>query len=248
MTAPWYRQKNITEIAASLRTALGFGTAADQDVEDFATPDDLSALETSVNDAIAAIEEDVAAISGASDPWALQPVGALIALDMGEGVTPPPTDQTYRYIELTAGLSGAGGYNNGVLTSETVSGSAPSISATAVVALSGSPLNGLTIHLINTERRFIRPGSPGTLEDGQNLSHTHTGSTDSAGAHSVTIATASGSGSGATSYSTQQSYNAPSTPVIASIPNHSHALTIAARGGSESRPRNIGVKYYRRIK
>lgn len=54
MTAPWYRQKNITEIAASLRTALGFGTAADQDVEDFATPDDLSALETSVNDAIAA--------------------------------------------------------------------------------------------------------------------------------------------------------------------------------------------------
>lgn len=60
MTAPWYRQKNITEIAASLRTALGFGTAADQDVEDFATPDDLSALETSVNDAIAALTLDVA--------------------------------------------------------------------------------------------------------------------------------------------------------------------------------------------
>lgn len=52
MTAPWYRQKNITEIAASLRTALGFGTAADRDVEDFATPGDLSALESSVNDAI----------------------------------------------------------------------------------------------------------------------------------------------------------------------------------------------------
>ena len=60
MTAPWYRQKNISEIAASLRTALGFGTAADQDVEDFATPDDLSALETSVNDAIAALTLDVA--------------------------------------------------------------------------------------------------------------------------------------------------------------------------------------------
>ncbi len=60
MTAPWYRQKNITEIAASLRTALGFGTAADQDVEDFATPDDLSALETSVNAAIAALTLDVA--------------------------------------------------------------------------------------------------------------------------------------------------------------------------------------------
>lgn len=49
MTAPWYRQKNITEIAASLRTALGFGTAADRDVEDFATPDDLSALETEID-------------------------------------------------------------------------------------------------------------------------------------------------------------------------------------------------------
>ena len=247
MTAPWYRQKNITEIAASLRTALGFGTAADQDVEDFATPDDLSALETSVNDAIAAIEEDVAAISGASDPWALQPVGALIALDMGEGVTPPPTNQSYRYIELTAGLTGAGGYNEGVLSSESVSGSAPTINATAVVSLSGSPLNGQTVRLVNTERRFLRPGSAGTLEDSANLAHTHTFTTSEGGAHTHTVLGTVYVGTGAFGGSSFAGY-VNGTATTSSNGAHSHSGTTDAAGGTESRPRNIGVKYYRRIK
>lgn len=98
---------------------------------------------------------DVDALLAAS--WALQPIGVPIALSTHiAGVVEPPTDQAYRYIKLTAGLTGAGQYNNGVLTSESVSGTAPLVLATAVISLSGSPLNGQTVDLINTERRFLR--------------------------------------------------------------------------------------------
>lgn len=77
------------------------------------------------------------------------------------GVEVPPTDNpNYRYIKLTASDS----YNDGVLTSESVSGSAPLVQATAVISDASSPLNGQTVRLINTERRFIRPGSSGTVE------------------------------------------------------------------------------------
>lgn len=183
---------------------------------------------------------------GAVDPWAAQPIGAIIHLDVGEGITPPPTDKAYRYIDLTAGLTGAGGYNNGVLTSESVSGLSPDITATAVVSLAGSPLNGQTIRLLNTERRFIRPGSAGTLEDSQNLNHNHGGNTGSKGAQDITLTTTYGDGNAAKGYVRATGSYAPTNPTVASIPAHSH--TISGDGGPEARPRNIGVKLYRRIK
>lgn len=89
--------------------------------------------------------------------WAFQPIGVPIPLSTHlAGVAEPPTNQAYRYIKLTAGLTGAGQYNNGVLGSESVSGTAPLVLATAVITLAGSPLNGQTVDLINTERRFLR--------------------------------------------------------------------------------------------
>lgn len=84
-------------------------------------------------------------------PWLGAPVGGYITSN-----SPPPTDNPrFRYIVCSAGVTGSGGYNEGALTAESVSGSAPLITATAVVALLDSPLLNTVVHLINTEERFI---------------------------------------------------------------------------------------------
>jgi hypothetical protein len=180
-----------------------------------------------------------------SDPWALQPVGSFVPYDAGETLAPPPKNKSYRYVLLTAGQTGAGAYNEGILTSETVTGTDPTISATAVVSLVGSPLNGKTIRLINTERRFIRPGVGGTLEDSQNLAHVH-GVTQNPHDHDIgqnlPLAGADadrGSGSSLFSIDTQ-AVNPSTASALADI-------TIDSSGGTEARPRSLGVVYYRRI-
>jgi hypothetical protein len=116
---------------------------------------------------IFAVATATGALTFVSDPWAFQPIGVPVAvLDNLSGVSAPPTNLAYRYVKLTAGLTGSGSYNNGILTSETVSGSAPLVSATAVINLSSSPLNGQTVRLINTERRFLRAyDAAGTVMD-----------------------------------------------------------------------------------
>lgn len=104
----------------------------------------------------------IIAVANLTDAWALQPIGVPFPIQTHiTGVPVPPTDNpNYRYIKLTASDS----YNTGVLTSESVSGSAPLVQATAVINDAGSPMNGQTVRLINTERRFLRPGSSGTVE------------------------------------------------------------------------------------
>jgi len=201
--------------------------------------------------------------------WSQQPIGAMVPIwDNLSGVTPPPTDQGYRYIKLTAGDA----YNAGVLTSESVSGSAPNINATAVISMPGSPLNGRTVRLINTERRFLRPGSSGTTEESQNASHTHTATaggsthshtfsatTSSAGAHNHAVPVGSYTGGNApASITARDSWgNNPTSSAGAhthsvsgttSSNTHTHTITVTAHGGNEARPRNIGVTYYMRIK
>lgn len=83
--------------------------------------------------------------------WLGTPVGGYIT----PFSAPPTNDSRFRYVLCTAGLTGAGGYNEGILTSETVTGTFPTNQATAVVSLAGSPFNGATIHLINSEARFV---------------------------------------------------------------------------------------------
>lgn len=95
--------------------------------------------------------------------WLGTPIGGYIT-----PLTPPPTDDPrFRYVLCTAGEDGVGGYNEGILTGETVTGSAPLVEATAVVDLDGSPFDGLTIHLINTEGRFVGAGTVEAVEDDQ---------------------------------------------------------------------------------
>jgi hypothetical protein len=114
--------------------------------------------------------------------WGSRGIGEVVYIDTSiSGVDVPPTNNaSFRYVQLTAGLSSSSGqYNYGVLTSESTSGSAPTNTATAVVNLSGSPINGQTINLLNSEGRIERPStSAGTKQNDQMQGHKHSGSTN----------------------------------------------------------------------
>jgi len=68
---------------------------------------------------------------------------------------PPVNSGSALFIKLTAGENGAGQYNENLLINESVSGSM----ATAEVSVNDSPLDGQTVHLINTEERYVRAGT-----------------------------------------------------------------------------------------
>ncbi|EIK2268872.1 hypothetical protein LJY78_002375 [Vibrio cholerae] len=109
------------------------------------------------------------------------PVGMEVALD-----TPPPTnDPRFGFIKLTYNDP----YNAGVLTSQTLSGSAPELVSTAVISDTRSPINGQTIDMINTMGTFIRPGvTAGVRKSSQNKAHVHDvaqGGTQGVGAYSL---------------------------------------------------------------
>jgi len=112
--------------------------------------------------------------------WLAMPVGVAFPLwdHLDSTLIPPANDPRFRYIKLTAGDS----YNSGVLTSETVTGSAPLITAQATVSLAGSPINGAVVALINTERTMLRPkaASTGAIQDDaiQNITGTVSGVAD----------------------------------------------------------------------
>lgn len=105
--------------------------------------------------------------------WLGTPIGKELSLHPNAPL-PPNDNPAFRYVILTAGLTGAGQYNEGLLVDETVTGSDPTITATAVVSLAGSPMDGHQIDLINTSRVFLRPGpAAGPIVNSQNLQHTH---------------------------------------------------------------------------
>ncbi|RTL93882.1 hypothetical protein EJV44_15540 [Ancylobacter aquaticus] len=181
-----------------------------------------------------------------NDPWLCQPIGVPVPLWTHlSGVTLPPTDRAYRYVLLTAGNAGAGQYNAGILTGEAVAGSDPTVSASAVISDAASPLNGATIRLINSERRFLRPGTSGALEESANKAHDHGGETGGAGAHRHAYTrpkqqiAQSGGGGG---------FFAITPEAAETDPAPAHAHPIASEGGPEARPRSIGAAYVMRIR
>ncbi|WP_261320468.1 hypothetical protein [Rhizobium leguminosarum] len=146
---------------------------------------------------------------------------------------PPSTTTDTVWIELTSGLTGVGGFNNGKLRTETVSGSAPLVSAFATIDVGTSPMYNTVVRLLNSEGRIIRPStSPGTLQDDQIQDHGHgvIGSSGTGGG----VAIINGSAGGF------------------SPDNKTAAATVATAGGApriglETRMKNIGVKAYMRI-
>ena len=174
--------------------------------------------------------------------WQMLPLGMKFPIDTHTtGVPVPPTDNpNYRYIKLTASDS----YNTGVLTSESVSGSAPLVQATAVINDAGSPLNGQTVRLINTERRFLRPGSSGTVEADalQNITGSltralemNTNPSTASGAitrSAVTVPIISRAGTGAQTDGYTWSFDASQV----------------ARTANETRVKSLGADYFMRIR
>ncbi|AFC22741.1 putative tail-fiber protein [Vibrio phage vB_VchM-138] len=77
------------------------------------------------------------------------PIGMEVTFD-----TPPPTnDPRFRFVKLTYNDA----YNTGLLTSQTLSGSAPELVSTAVISAAQSPINGQTIYLKNTMGVYAVP-------------------------------------------------------------------------------------------
>ncbi|HDI3177323.1 TPA: phage tail protein [Vibrio cholerae] len=142
------------------------------------------------------------------------PIGMEVAFD-----TPPPTnDPRFRFVKLTHNDA----YNTGLLTSQTLSGSAPELVSTAVISAAQSPINGQTIDMINTMGTFIRPGvAAGVRQLSDNRSHNHTAE----GTRSNIGFLAAGPGRDFSSTT----------------------VTTSASGGDEARPYNISRVFYKRI-
>ena len=102
----------------------------------------------------------------------ITPIGGYVIVQTDlVGAAIPDGD---KHIKLEAGLTGSGEYNEGKLNNESVSGSSPLIEATAEIVDAESPLNGQTVHLLNTENRYLMPGkSPGTVANDQMQDHVH---------------------------------------------------------------------------
>lgn len=175
-------------------------------------------------------------------PWYARGIGEIVYVDTSiAGVsTPPASHADLVYIELTAGKTGSGAYNNGKLTSESVTGSAPLVLATATISVVGSPINGKTVHLINTEEAILRPRASGVGSLQQDQMQQITGSFSS---YSGGINTAAGafskSGSG---------FRTDPTISIENSANFDSANSPGARAGAETRMKNVGVTAYMRIK
>ena len=172
--------------------------------------------------------------------WRSRGIGELYMADTSKaGVDVPPSSHSSMvWVELTAGLTGPGGFNDGKLTSETVSGSYPLVTATAIVSVSSSPLFGQSIDLINTEGRILRPSSsPGTKQNDalQNI----TGSVGMR--NSITSSTA-----GAFTTATGDGNTRGDGGSISGKFNFDASLV--ARTDVETRMKNVGVKAYMRVK
>ena len=93
------------------------------------------------------------------------PIGGYVTVQTNLTGAEEPDPDTH--IKLEAGLTGTGEYNEGKLDNESVTGSAPLVEATAEIVDAESPLNGQVVNLLETERRFLRAGNAGTVENDQ---------------------------------------------------------------------------------
>lgn len=100
----------------------------------------------------------------------LMPVGVPFPVMTHLGAPEPSNAGLAKFIKLTA----SDAYNSGLLTSESVTGSAPLVVATAAIDYASSPIDGQTVHLLNTENRYLMPHTtPGGVANDQIQGHFH---------------------------------------------------------------------------
>jgi len=165
--------------------------------------------------------------------WFTRAIGEPFPIwDHIAGAQTPPTDNSlFRFIKLTASDS----YNTGVLTRESVAGSAPLVFATAMIDEAASPMDGQVVTLINTEMRVLRAGGAGTLQDDALQGHLHSGVYGPSAGNAAT-------GGSATQYTVPPS---PSDNKGSPVSDGSNGTP---RVANETRTKNIGVTYYMRIR
>ena len=171
------------------------------------------------------------------------PIGGYVTVqtDLTGAEEPDPAT----HIKLEAGLTGAGQYNEGKLGSESVTGSAPLVVATAQITDAESPLNGQTVHLLETERRFFRAGLAGTVENDQMQQITGAFDLTRAGSLGHTgVFTGTNDGNASTSGSATGVGDR--TVLFASADSPDARVSDTTDG--ETRAKNIGVSVYMRIK
>jgi len=177
--------------------------------------------------------------------WFGTPVGGYLVLQTDiSGVQEPPTDRNeFRYIKLTAGESGSGGYNEGALTGESTSGSPPLVLASAQI--STGPLSGSAVRLLNTENRYLMPGEvPGALNNDhiQNI----TGSVGSPNPSSSGPFNRDGTGAFETTEDRINAYNSGADASTAG--RLSIDASNVARTSDHTNVKRLQATYYMRIK
>ncbi|MFK0331112.1 hypothetical protein ACIQUB_08315 [Rhizobium sp. NPDC090275] len=177
----------------------------------------------------------------AQQKWKSIMVGEIYFANTGLlGVDAPPANSSeVAFIELTAGLTGSGGFNNGKLTSESVSGSAPLVVATANIFLSGSPMLGQSVALINTEGRILRPGATANNKQDDAFQGHY---------HHVNMSSAGGVGAAPQPAATNTANSGVQTDSLATTYPTTDGTNGTPRTANETRMRNISVKAYMRIK
>ena len=165
-------------------------------------------------------------------------IGEVFALwDNITGTSSPSNSGSRKYIKLTAGLTSAGQYNNGLLNSETISGTFPT--NTAVATITSGPLTGQQVHLLNTEGGFLR------------------GSTTAGAYQQDALQNITGTGGPYTIQTDSQTAgafaNGPYLSAIAAGYAGGGNMTFTfdasrvARTSDHTRPKNVSVTYYMRI-
>ena len=137
------------EDAEAARGALGASALGDALV----TVEDAEAARTLLGVTALEILQTISANPFMSEPLAKP----FPILDHIIGADVPDNSGTAKFIRLTAGQSGPGGYNEGLLTDEQVSGSAPLVVADAEIMF--GPMAGQRVPLINTIGAIIRPST-----------------------------------------------------------------------------------------
>ena len=182
------------------------------------------------------------------------PIGSYVTVQTDLTGAEEPDPNTH--IKLEAGLTGVDEYNEGKLNNESVTGSAPLVVATAEIVDAESPLFGQTVHLLETEERFLRAGQAGRVQDDQMQRITGEISSIDNNATNVGLADARGL---IGAFSGETPAARAFTSQIGGVERSTQGKTLFnsasspdARASStadgETRAKNIGVSVYMRIK